>query len=119
MIDSPPPELVRFAEELHRHRRRCGMTLGALGAATRVSLSLVQKIEKARRWPSADFARRCDLMLGTGQLFAAMMPSIDGVRVAQDRRHRARRPPRPTTNPAAGGQPAHTKPLADIGVVLP
>jgi transcriptional regulator with XRE-family HTH domain len=63
------PMLEHFGEELRVARTAAGLTQSQLAEAIKYSAALVTKIEKGERRPSADFARRCDGVLGTGGLF--------------------------------------------------
>ncbi|MGH3874910.1 MAG: helix-turn-helix domain-containing protein [Pseudonocardiaceae bacterium] len=60
-----------FGAELRRLRGIRGFSQVGLGALIMHSGSTVAKVEKAQRWPSRDFAQRCDTVLDArGKLLA-------------------------------------------------
>lgn len=79
----------RFGAELRGLRKLRGFSQTALGRLVMYSGSTVSKIEKAERWPSDEFARRCDEVLGakgalTASWYIALMertaPERNGTR---------------------------------------
>ena len=62
------PTQALFAGELRRARTALGLSQEALGQQINYSASLVAMVEQCRRMPRADFAERCDEVLGTGGL---------------------------------------------------
>ncbi|MGI5147213.1 helix-turn-helix domain-containing protein [Plantactinospora sp. CA-294935] len=84
----------RFGAELRRWRLRRELSQDALGRLIHASGDLIAKIEKAQRWPSADFARRCDVVLDTNEALITLMPLLERER----RRDRFLVQP-PTTQP--------------------
>jgi transcriptional regulator with XRE-family HTH domain len=94
------PELIEFGEQLHWWRRFRGMTLEALAGHALVSFSLIQKIEKALRWPPEGLAQRCDNALGTGGALEMLMPAVDTARLRHDLRRRESRATRRSDTPA-------------------
>ncbi|MFC8796948.1 multiprotein-bridging factor 1 family protein [Streptomyces griseoincarnatus] len=54
-----------FGAELRVRRLAVGLSQEQLGQKIFATVSMVNKVELARRFPSADFARRCDDVLNT------------------------------------------------------
>jgi transcriptional regulator with XRE-family HTH domain len=70
--DPTKAAMILFGEELRAARTRAGMTIEQLGEAIRYSASLIRKIERGERPPSADFAAMCDQVFNTTGTFARM-----------------------------------------------
>ncbi|MFD1321510.1 helix-turn-helix domain-containing protein [Micromonospora sonneratiae] len=66
---TPSPMLEHFGEELKVARAEVGMSQAQLAEAINYSPAMVTKVENGERRPSADFAKRCDAVLGTNGLF--------------------------------------------------
>ncbi|MGW0433388.1 helix-turn-helix domain-containing protein [Micromonospora sp. NPDC003197] len=64
------PMLELFGEELKVARGAAGMSQIQLAEAINYSSGMVAKVETGDRRPSPDFARRCDVVLGTNGVFA-------------------------------------------------
>jgi transcriptional regulator with XRE-family HTH domain len=58
-----------FTEELKAHRENAGLTQDELAHKANVSLSLLKKIENAKRRPQRDFAVWCDEFFGSPGTF--------------------------------------------------
>lgn len=63
--------------ELRRLRQIRGLSQAGLGALMHHSGALVGKIEKAQRFPSAEFCELADVALDTGGTLARMRPDVD------------------------------------------
>ncbi len=81
----------RFGAELRRWRTDRGLTQQALGALVWHSAESVAKVEKGQRWPSHDFTRRCERVLGAGGALMTLWPAVERQRLACDGRRRPRR----------------------------
>jgi transcriptional regulator with XRE-family HTH domain len=81
----------RFGAELRRWRIDRGLTQQALGALVWHSTESVAKVEKGERWPSLDFTRRCERVLGAGGVLMTLWPAVERQRLACDGRRRPRR----------------------------
>ncbi|MEQ4300202.1 helix-turn-helix transcriptional regulator [Plantactinospora sp. B6F1] len=95
----------QFQRELRRWRTRKGLTQRALADRVRFSRETVAAVEAGRRYGSQELAVRCDDVLGTGGLLAALWPQVAVEQIAAD----GRRGPRG----AAAGRAAPTGPDAD------
>jgi hypothetical protein len=80
-----------FGAELRRWRTERGLTHHALGCLVWHSAESVAKVEKAQRWPSLDFTRRCERVLATGGALTILWPAVEQQRLACDRRRRPQR----------------------------
>jgi transcriptional regulator with XRE-family HTH domain len=74
--DSDQPALGLFAAELQAARARAGLSREQLAGRLSYSPSLVAMIETRRRVPTADFARRCDEVLGTPGTFGRLQQHV-------------------------------------------
>lgn len=63
--------------ELRRWRVERGLSQAALGALVHHSGAQVGKVEKAERFPSAEFCERADVVLGTGGSLSRLRPAVD------------------------------------------
>lgn len=66
-----------FGALLRGWRQRRKLSQAQLGALVYVSGDLVAKVEKALRWPSKEFASRCDAALNTGGVLMDLLPLVD------------------------------------------
>lgn len=62
-----------FGANLRRIREESGMSLGAFAAKINYSKSYLSKIENDLKPPTADIAKRCDSLFGTGGVLSAMV----------------------------------------------
>src|SRR5947208_2519174 len=90
---------LRFGQELRRWRTERRLTQRELAQRVRYSRETVAAVERSRRYPSREFARRCDEVLATGGVLDWLWPHVETAQVAADRR-RGPRSVRPA--PAAG-----------------
>jgi len=63
--------------ELRRLRVERGLSQAGLGERVHHSGALVGKVEKAERFPSAEFCELVDAVLDTGGALARMRPAVD------------------------------------------
>lgn len=63
--------------QLRSWREQRGWSQARLGEHLHVSADLIAKIEKALRWPTAEFAAACDTALATGGALANLLPLVD------------------------------------------
>jgi transcriptional regulator with XRE-family HTH domain len=75
-----------FGAELRRWRLARGLSQRALAERVIYSAEIVSKVERAERWPSWDFAQRCDAALQAGGVLATLWPAVQAVQMASDRR---------------------------------
>jgi transcriptional regulator with XRE-family HTH domain len=68
-------EFMPFGAELRRHRQAAGLSLGDLALRVHYSKSYLSKIERGRKAPSLDLARRCDAALDTNGTLTSLVPS--------------------------------------------
>jgi transcriptional regulator with XRE-family HTH domain len=71
---SPSEDFMPFGAELRRRRLAAGMSLGDLALRVHYSKSYLSKIERGRKAPSLDLARRCDATLGSDGALTALAP---------------------------------------------
>ncbi|MDG4757336.1 helix-turn-helix transcriptional regulator [Micromonospora sp. WMMD710] len=76
----------RFRRELRNCRVRRGLTQRALADLVRFSRETVAAVESGRRFGSHEFAVRCDDVLGTNGLLAALWPQVAAEQLAADGR---------------------------------
>jgi transcriptional regulator with XRE-family HTH domain len=69
--------------QVRQLRTAGGMTQADLAQEVFVHRDLVRKIEVAERFPSLDFLRRCDEVLGTGGTLARVFPMVERERLLQ------------------------------------
>ncbi|MEU7179091.1 MULTISPECIES: helix-turn-helix domain-containing protein [Streptomyces] len=83
MAEKPPPEdlnpLQRFGRDVRQVRQARKLTQKHLGNATGYSEGYVSKVESGTLLPrpSEKFAKGCDTVFGTGELFAGLLRRID------------------------------------------
>jgi len=82
-IEDNPETRCRYGEWLRTRREAAGLTQDALGERAIMSRTHLAHIEAGRRRPSEEDARRLDDVLGTGGVFEAFLPSLDGKSVAE------------------------------------
>lgn len=84
MDETTPPEhlnpLQRFGRDVRQVRQARKLTQKHLGNATGYSEGYVSKVESGTLLPrpSEKFAKGCDTVFGTGELFAGLLRRIDG-----------------------------------------
>lgn len=69
-------EFMPFGAELRRQRLAAGLSLGDLAQRVHYSKSYLSKIERSRKAPSLDLARRCDAALGTNGTLTSLVPIV-------------------------------------------
>ncbi|MBM7494585.1 transcriptional regulator with XRE-family HTH domain [Micromonospora luteifusca] len=95
-----PAASERFRWELRNCRLRRGLTQRALADLVRFSRETVAAVESGRRFGSHEFAVRCDDVLDTDGLLAALWPQVAAEQLAAD----GRRGPR-SFEPARSDRP--------------
>jgi hypothetical protein len=73
---STSEQLVPFGGELRRQRLAAGLSLGGLAQRVHYSKSYLSKIERGRKTPSSDLARRCDAALGTNGALTSLVRAV-------------------------------------------
>ena len=68
--------LALFADELRAAREQAGLSRDELAGQLNYSASLVAMVEGLHRVPQADFAARCDVVLGTSGTFARLQKRL-------------------------------------------
>ena len=68
--------LALFADELRAAREMAGLSRDELASQLNYSASLVAMVEGLHRVPQADFAARCDVVLGTPGTFARLQKRL-------------------------------------------
>jgi ribosome-binding protein aMBF1 (putative translation factor) len=68
--------LALFADELRAAREMAGLSRDELAGQLNYSASLVAMVEGLHRVPQADFAARCDVVLGTPGTFARLQKRL-------------------------------------------
>jgi DNA-binding XRE family transcriptional regulator len=62
----PGPEHVHFGHQLREWRIAAGLTQAELGQRLAYDHSFISRLERGYRWPTKQFALRCDEILGAG-----------------------------------------------------
>ncbi|MDX3227419.1 helix-turn-helix transcriptional regulator [Streptomyces sp. ME19-01-6] len=75
-LDPSQSPLAFFGSEVRLQREKAGMSQQDLGKALYCSGALVGYIEAAKRYPTLEFAERCDEVFGTGGFFTRMWPLV-------------------------------------------
>ena len=70
-----------FGAELRHWRRLRNLSQADLAARVHVSADQVAKLEKAVRFPTATFAKQCDVILETGGILHRLWPLVDHERL--------------------------------------
>lgn len=68
-------ELMPFGAALRRERLAAGLSLGDLAQRVHYSKSYLSKIERGRKAPTLDLARRCDAALRSRGALASLVPA--------------------------------------------
>ena len=76
ILDVKTTSLAAFAAQLRSWRLQMGWTQVEMGSKLGYSASLVSGIETMDKAPTADFAARCDEVLGTPGTFAALQELV-------------------------------------------
>jgi transcriptional regulator with XRE-family HTH domain len=69
-------DFMAFGAELRRWRLAAGLSLGDLALRVHYSKSYLSKIERGRKVPSLDLARRCDAALSANGTLTSLVPIV-------------------------------------------
>ena len=82
-IEDNPVTRASYGKELRSRREAAGLTQEALARRAILTSTHIAHMEKGRRRPSLDDAKRLDDVLQTGGIFARFLPALDGRKVAE------------------------------------
>jgi len=109
MMATPPKALTpeasprhRFGAELQRWRELRGLSQRRVAELVLHSEETVGKVERAERWPTKGFTKRCDVTLGTDGALMDLWPDVEQQRVACDGRRRRSGNDRSIPRPVVG-----------------
>ncbi|MGW3566729.1 helix-turn-helix domain-containing protein [Streptomyces sp. NPDC000941] len=86
-LDPSRSPLAFFGSEVRLEREKAGMSQTELGKVLYCSGALVGYIEAAKRYPTLEFAQRCDEVFGTGGFFTRMWPLVSRFVLPHSFRH--------------------------------
>ncbi|MBB2910581.1 transcriptional regulator with XRE-family HTH domain [Streptosporangium becharense] len=78
-LDPGASPIAFFGYELRRYRQEAELTQSSLARRAGYALGTISMAETGRRAPTADFARRCDEVLGAGGALIRIKEMIDNV----------------------------------------
>ncbi|KAK1181239.1 helix-turn-helix transcriptional regulator [Streptomyces sp. NBS 14/10] len=86
-LDPSRSPLAFFGSEVRLEREKAGMSQQDLGKVLYCSGALVGYIEAAKRYPTLEFAERCDEVFGTGGFFVRLWPLVSRFVLPHSFRH--------------------------------